>query len=135
MESIVSTSLSAAPPIKILDVTWADWLNNVPNKICYQLGNYCFIKIKYYHYLYTISSNNSNLIVYNIPKHKTFTDQSCIPIGECIDQGISGNVKYLEGFVQGGNQNTLGFYLDAGILQPLTDCMYLNIDYFYEIEE
>lgn len=133
MESIISTPLSAAPPIKILDVTWADWLNNVPNKICYQLGNYCFIKVKYYHYLYTISSNNSNSIVSNIPRHKTYIDHTCLPIGECIDQEASGKLKYLEGFMQ--NQNALGFYLDAGLPQPLTDCMYLNIDYFYEIEE
>ena len=48
-ESIVfGSSSKSASPIKILDVTWADWLNNVPNKICYRLGNYCFIKVKYY---------------------------------------------------------------------------------------
>lgn len=124
------------PSTEILNVAWADWLNSVPTKICYRINNWIFIKVKFYNRLNPISSTGNTIITnlpYPIPESLRFNE--CLPIGEYLTDESNNILKYLEGYTSRMNGSHLSFYTDAGIVQDLTNCYYLNIDFCYEIEE
>lgn len=138
-ESIVIKGQEAAPPpsTEILNVTWADWLNSIPTKVCYRINNWVFIKVRFYdvHQLNFINSSDTMILdnlPYPIPESLRFND--CLPIGEYLTDEKS-NIQYLEGFTNRLNGLHLSFYRNAGMLENLVNCYYLNIDFCYEIEE
>lgn len=137
-ESIVVKGQGSCPPsTEILNVTWADWLNSVPTKVCYRINNWVFIKVKFYdvHQLNPIDSTDATILdnlPYPIPESLRFND--CLPIGEYLTDEKS-NIQYLEGYTNRLNGLHLSFYRNAGISENLVNCYYLNIDFCYEIEE
>lgn len=136
-ESIVVKGQGSCPPLstEILNVTWADWLNSIPTKVCYRINNWVFIKVRFYNGASPISSTNNiilNNLPYSIPESLRRSD--CLPIGEysANDYNIS---KHLEGYTDRMGGTSLSFYTDSGLIQNLINCYYLNIDFCYEIEE
>lgn len=139
MESILVTGNSSAPPsTEILNVTWADWLNSIPTKVCYRINNWVFIKVKFYASESANFINSTNTVIletlpYPIPE--SLRNNQCLPIGECLIDGYSKKTRYLEGYTSRLNGSYLSFYMESGLTQTLNDCSYLNIDFCYEIEE